>query len=255
MFNASDAVVRLGVGKNMVASIRYWLKAFGMTDSKGCLTDLSHYIFDSETGKDPFIEDLATLWILHFHLVYNLEATLYNWVFLGMQKERRVFDKENVVSYAKRRLTEAGRLNLFNQNTLKKDIGVLLQSYVLPRKPKAYDDYSALLIDLDLIRTDSDGKSFVFNQEGKRQIPWQIFLYSIITIKGKDNTVAYDQLQEVGLVFCMSDIEVIEMCKIIETMHPNDIRYSDTAGLRQLQFVNNLTTENILNEYYGKKDI
>ena len=172
-----------------------------------------------------------------------------------MQKERRVFDKENVVSYAKRRLTEAWRLNLFNQNTLKKDIGVLLQSYVVPRKPKAYDDYSALLIDLDLIRTDSDGKSFVFNQEGKRQIPWQIFLYSIITIKGKDNTVAYDQLQEVGLVFCMSDIEVIEMCKIIETMHPNDIRYSDTAGLRQLQFVNNLTTENILNEYYGKKDI
>lgn len=251
MFNDSDAVVRLGVGKNMVASIRYWLKAFGMTDSKGSLTDLSHYIFDSETGKDPFIEDLATLWILHFHLVCNYEATLYNWLFLDMQKERRTFDKENVVSYVKRRLTEVGKLNLFNQNTVKKDIGVLLQSYVLPRKPKAFDDYSTLLIDLDLIRTDADGKSYVFNQEGKRQVPWQVFLYAIMTIKGKDNTVAYDQLQEVGLIFCMSDIEVIEMCKTIETMHPNDIRYSDTAGLRQLQFVNNLTAENILNEYYG----
>ena len=94
MFNASDAVVRLGVGKNMVASIRYWLKAFGMTDSKGCLTDLSHYIFDSETGKDPFIEDLATLWILHFHLVYNLEATLYNWVFLVCRKNEEYLIKK-----------------------------------------------------------------------------------------------------------------------------------------------------------------
>ena len=251
MFNASDAVVRLGVGKNMVASIRFWLKVFGMTNNQGSLTNLSRYIFDSETGKDPFIEDLATLWILHFHLVCNLEATLYNWLFLGMQKERRAFDKENIVSYVRRRLTEVGKLNLFNQNTVKKDIGVLLQSYVLPKKTKAFDDYSALLIDLDLIRTDADGKSYVFNQEGKRQIPWQVFLYSILTIKGKDNTVDYDRLQELGLVFCMSDIEIIEMCKIIETKHPNDIRYSDTAGLRQLQFVNNLAAENILNEYYG----
>lgn len=29
-FNDADAVVRLGVGKNMVTSIRYWLRAFGL---------------------------------------------------------------------------------------------------------------------------------------------------------------------------------------------------------------------------------
>ncbi len=30
-FNKPEAVVHLGVGKNMVASIRFWLKAFGRT--------------------------------------------------------------------------------------------------------------------------------------------------------------------------------------------------------------------------------
>ena len=250
-FNDSDSVVRLGVGKNMVASIKYWMKVFGMTDNQGRLSDLSNYLLDTKVGKDPFIEDIGTLWILHFNIVCNLEATLYNWLFIGLQKERRDFDKDNVVSYVKRRLTEAGKQNLFNQNTVKKDISVLLQSYVLPRKPKAFDDYTALLIDLDLIRTDSDGKYYMFNQEGKRQIPWQVFLYAIIKAKGKDNSVDYDILQEVGLVFCMSDMEVIEMCKEIETRLPNDIRYSDTAGIRQLQFVNDLIAENILDEYYG----
>ena len=49
----------------------------------------------------------------------------------------------------------------------------------------------------------------------------------------------------------MSDMEVIEMCREIETRLPNDIRYSDTAGIRQLQFVNDLIAENILDEYYG----
>lgn len=250
-FNDSDSVVRLGVGKNMVASIKYWMKVFGMTDNQGRLSDLSNYLLDTKVGKDPFIEDIGTLWILHFNIVCNLEATLYNWLFIGLQKERRDFDKDNVVSYVKRRLTESGKQNLFNQNTVKKDIGVLLQSYVLPRKPKAFDDYTALLIDLDLIRTDSDGKYYMFNQEGKRQIPWPVFLYAIIKAKGKDNSVDYDILQEVGLVFCMNDMEVIDMCKEIETRLPNDIRYSDTAGIRQLLFVNDLIAENILDEYYG----
>ncbi len=31
-FNDADAVVRLGVGKNMVTSIRYWLRAFGLAN-------------------------------------------------------------------------------------------------------------------------------------------------------------------------------------------------------------------------------
>ena len=32
-FNSPDAVITLGVGKNMVASIRFWLRAFGITDN------------------------------------------------------------------------------------------------------------------------------------------------------------------------------------------------------------------------------
>lgn len=32
-FNSLDAVITLGVGKNMVASIRFWLRAFGVTEN------------------------------------------------------------------------------------------------------------------------------------------------------------------------------------------------------------------------------
>ena len=41
------------------------------------------------------------------------------------------------------------------------------------------------------------------------------------------------------------------MCKIIEAHHIDDIRYSDTAGIRQLQFINEISNERVLNEYYG----
>ena len=249
-FNAPDAVVQLGVGKNMVASIRFWMRVFGMTRNDEP-TSLAKYLFDTNKGKDPFIEDLGTLWLLHFLLVSSEEATLYNWLFVRFQKERKTFDRQNVVSFVHRLMVEEGKQSIYNENTVKKDIGVLLQNYVLPLKANAFDDYSALLIDLDLIRT-TDGKTYIFNIEGKRQIPWEIFLYAIIIYKGKDNTVSYDQLQDLGMMFCMNDMEVIDMCKTIESHKTNHVRYSDTAGIRQLQFINDINSEEILNEYYGK---
>lgn len=248
-FNAPDAVMQLGVGKNMVASIRYWMRAFGMTQNDELLP-IASYILDTENGKDPFMEDLGTLWLLHFLLVSSKEATLYNWLFTRLQKERKVFDRQNVTNFVHRLLIEDEKQNQYNENTIKKDIGTLLQNYVMPQKAKALDDYSALLLDLDLIRTE-DGKTYTFNIEGKRQLPWQIFLYAILKLKGTDNSVSYDLLQEIGLTFCMNDMEVIGMCKVIEAHHIDKVRYSDTAGIRQLQFINPMTCEEVLNEYYG----
>lgn len=249
-FNAPDAVVQLGVGKNMVASIRYWMKAFGMTKNDN-LTFIADYLFASDTGKDPFIEDLGTLWLLHYLLVSTGEATLYNILFTQLQRERRVFDYHHVLNIVKRKMLEDGKQNQYNENTVKKDLGTLLLNYVLPQKAKALDDYGALLIDLDLIRIEVDNKRFYFNIEGKRQIPWQIFLYAVIKTKGNDMAVSYDTLQEIGLMFCMSDIEVIEICNVIVEHYEGMISYSDVAGIRQLLFIKNFKEVDILNEYYG----
>lgn len=249
-FNSPDSVVKLGVGKNMVASIRYWMRSFGLTKNDELQT-IADYLFDTNNGKDPFIEDLGTLWLLHFLLVSTGEATLYNIIFTQLQRERKVFDRQHVLNLVKRIMTEEGKQSLFNENTVKKDIGTLLLNYILPQKAKTLDDYNALLIDLDIIRINADGKSYLFNIEGKRQLPWQIFLYAILTQKGNDNTVSYDLLQEIGLMFCMNDMEVIEMCKTIESYQNDKVRYTDTAGIRQLQFLKEISSEGVLNEYYG----
>lgn len=249
-FNSPDAVVKLGVGKNMVASIRYWMRVFGLTKNDELLP-IASYLFSSEDGKDQFVEDLGTLWLLHFLLVSTGEATLYNLLFTQLQRERKSFDRQHVISYVKRTMIEEGRQNQFNENTIKTDVGTLLLNYVLPQKSKALDDYNSLLIDLDILRIDTDGKNYYFNIEGKRQIPWQIFLFAVIRAKGKDMTVSYDTLQELGLIFCMNDMEVIEMCKTIVEHHEDKIAYSDVAGIRQLHILNSLKEEDVLNEYYG----
>ena len=247
-FNDSNAVVDLGVGKNMVSSIRYWLKSFGLYDGNG-LTPLAHYVFDTESGKDPFIEDLGTLWLLHYLLVSSREATLYYLTFTKFQRERKQFERSHLINYVKRYMTEVGRQKMYNENTTKKDVGVLLLNYVLPKDSTSSEDYSSLLIDLDLIHVTST-RSYYFNTEGKRAVIPEIFLYAIVDRKQGELSVSYDMLQDIGLIFCMSDMEVIDMLKKLSVMCPK-VHYSDVAGVRQLQFTEDITTHQVLESYYS----
>lgn len=255
-FNVPEAVVDLGVGKNMVASIRYWFKAFGI--SKDIDTNwLADYIFDTMTGKDPYVEDLGTLWILHFLLVYTGEASIYNMFFSEFQIERRVFNREQVISFIKRKMIEGGKGNLYNENTVKKDVGVLLQNYCLPHNSQSNEEYTTLLMDLDLLRqadkTDKDDKKvyYYFNVDGKRQVIPEIFLFALLIVKNKsDNTIPYDTLYELGLMFCMDNLEVIDMLKLLSETYSDSLTYSDVAGIRQLQFTKQMDAKQVLDKYY-----
>ena len=253
-WNEADSVVKLGVGKNMVASIRYWMRAFGLTQNDA-LTDIADYIFDTDSGKDPFIEDLGTLWLLHYLLVSTGEATLYKLLFTRFQRERLTFEREHLVSFVKRTMTEDGKIKTYNENTVKKDVGVLLQNYVQPQRMQSMEDYSSLLIDLDLIRQSADGKQYVLNVEGKRQLPLVILLYAIAKEKGDDNSVDYDTLQSIGNMFCLNDMELITMLMAIQVKFPDLLRYSDTAGLRQVQFLKQVSPNEVLTYYYDDEKV
>ena len=252
-FNSPEAVIGLGVGKNMVASIRFWLRCFGITENDES-TWLGDYLFDESKGKDRFLEDIATLWLLHFNLVFSEEATLYKMFFCGVQRERTHFEREQVLTYVKLRMVEANKMTLFNANTVKKDIGVLLQNYLLPRKAQSNEDFSSLLIDLDLIRQSSEGKGYYFNVDGKRKVTKEIFLYGLLKLKEQegDNTISFDTIQErIGLVFCMQDFETIEMLKQLAIDYCKYLAYSEVAGIKQVQFTKDLDVKQVLDDYYG----
>ncbi|MCP4106968.1 MAG: DUF4007 family protein [Desulfobacteraceae bacterium] len=77
IFDRDDAIEKIGVGKNMVRSIRFWCMAFKVIESKesdqprisGSLkpTQFGEALL-SEDGWDPYLEDPASLWLLHWKL-------------------------------------------------------------------------------------------------------------------------------------------------------------------------------------------
>ncbi len=122
-FAADDAPVRLGVGNNMVRSIRYWLRAFGLTDEEERLTEFAHLLFDSQSGFDPFLEDQATLWLLHRQLVITRHASTYWLIFNELRRRRPEFSADDFVYYVTKVKAESEKFTA-NADTLANDFKV-----------------------------------------------------------------------------------------------------------------------------------
>lgn len=250
-FLDNDAVIKLGVGKNMVASIRYWMKAFGLTVNDQ-LTLLADYIFNKDTGCDMYLEDINTLWLLHYNLVSNRVASLYYLLFVDYQREKKEFDRELLTNYIKRRCSVPEQKNVYNENTVKKDVGVLLHNYVAPESLNSLEDFSGLLINLNLLcRIEKD--SYAFIETNAKAFDSAIILYAILEAGAQDPTLSFDKIQEMSLIFGLSVSQFIEIVRGMESKHPTLFHYSETSGVRNIQFTGKVMDKfAALTRYYYK---
>jgi len=258
-FNNESAVIGLGVGKNMVSSISYWLKAFGIVDINNETTDLGHFIFHDKKGVDPYMESLATTWLLHLSLIKTNKASIYNLFFNEFRKGRTDFTKEQFLNFIKRRMEDQNQKN-FNPNTINSDISVFIRNYLKPSyketKIDIEEDFSSLMIDLDLLKShkseNSEGKLVDWYQvENKLQVdlPAELVLYAILDNETYGKSIPFKELlvgyNSPGAVFALNEDGLYSK---IETMVKNhkELTYTETAGERQIQIQGSLNKWDIL---------
>jgi len=255
-FSDDDAVVALGVGKNMVNSIRYWMKAFDLVDENEQPNPFAHDLF-GENGKDPYLEDDGTIWLLHYRLVTTGNATLYSLFFNEFRKERIEFTKEQLLNFLKRKCDEE-RITV-SENSLNADIDVLIKTYLRPKKKtkNIEDDFSGLLIDFDLVQEfDKSGEHAWYRVESKDRetIPLEIVLYAIIDQESGNVSISLRKLlnddNSVGMVYALNESGLMKKIEAIIDQYSNII-FTDDAGIRELQFTEPLDKDNILMRYYG----
>ena len=256
-FNDEDAVVQLGVGKNMVSSIRFWLKAFNIIDNKDIPTEFGKRLFDDETGYDPFLEDEASLWLLHYQLVKNGFASIYSIIFNEFRKEKLFFNKETFGNYVKRIGESNPDLN-FNENTVAKEFIVFANIYKSdPESKDVEDSFSGILSEIELLKTTGKGKDeqfFIENSE-RDNLPETIILYSILDNPNYGNSISLNSLEfdlnSPGSIFAINRSGL--MNKISDIVNEfKDITFTDQAGIKELQFKNKVDATKILDLYYGK---
>ena len=256
-FNNEDAVVQLGVGKNMVSSIRFWLKAFNIIDHKDIQTEFGKRLFDNEYGYDPYLEDEASLWLLHYQLVKSSFASIYSIIFNEFRREKLFFNKETYSNYIKRIGESNPDLN-FNENTVAKDFIVFANLYKNDAANKDVEDsFSGILSEIELLKTTGKGKDeqFYIENAERDNLPEAIVLFAILDNPNYGNSISMNSLEfdmnSPGSIFALNRSGLLN--KISEILSKfKDITFTDQAGIKELQFKNKSDAYKILDTYYGK---
>jgi hypothetical protein len=259
-FNDADAVVKLGVGKNMVDAIRYWMRAFGLTNEDDELLAVAHELLHPD-GYDPYIEDNATLWYLHYLLVKTGRASIYHLVFNELRKEGFSFSKAQLQQFINRRAIEFGAKSALNATTLEADLTMFIRSYAPSGKEKdKYDieeESAGLLQDLGLLTiSKTDGIRYHIENIERREIPWQVVLRVILENEHFGETISFNDLEVApdspGLVFALNEKSLYHKIEEMQEHFPNAIVYSSTAGNRVLTIKKELINlDEVMQKYYG----
>jgi len=243
LFVADDALVILGVGKNMVRSIRYWCEATEIVervDKKGNarVTEFGDRLLGPE-GWDPYLEDPGTLWLLHWRLVRNpFRSSTWYLAFTRWSSER--FTREHLVDYIGRLVASEQPRTQTTRASLRRDVEVFLRTYTPSRMRRDLppeDTFDCPLVELGLIRDRDDGVC-EFVRGPKPTLPDMIFLHALMdywdsTAPGQE-TLSFESTLygagSPGAAFRLSENALAERLERLPSW--TNFGYDDTAGLR-----------------------
>jgi len=272
IFLRDDAPIRLGVGKNMARSIRYWCSAFKVLEEKSgatnsrlrnsanrglWATDLGSK-FLSDDGWDPFLEDPASLWLLHWNLL-KPPSLATAWYFTFNCFRQIEFSAEELfLALCEYRENLSTRVA---DSSLKKDITCILRMYVEqdPKVGPNEDTLDCPFTELGLLYAAGNSKSYLFQVGAKGNLPAEIIVSACLEFSSwvgqKQRTIAVSRLtfdaDSPGLVFKLSESAITSALEKVASTS-DSIMLSDTAGLIQLSYTQDPTmlAEDILDKYY-----
>jgi len=248
-FSRDDALVTLGVGKNMVQSIRHWLLMSGVAeDAPGTR---GRELYPSKLGKalfggpdnegwDPYLEDIATLWLLHWGLAAPA-GKAYSWVWTFNVHREYEFSRESLVESVISALPESYRESK-SWGTIARDIDCLLHTYVTPeRKAGADDEIDCPLQQLHLIEP-CYARHFRFQLGPKPSLPNYIFYYAMLCFwqwrQGDSTALSVWDLTYAegspGMVFKLDEDSILSYLDDIEPLTEGKYSFQDTALVRQV---------------------
>lgn len=264
VFSGPDAIARFGVGKNMVASMRHWAIATGIIEAAPrpkhiVTTTLGQLIFD-EQGLDPFMEEPATLWLIHWHLCGRATKTTWFWAFHHCPSIS--FERETLITGIKN-LAEVREWTKAAENTIRRDVACFIRTYVAHSAPgnASYEEsLDSPLTELGLIRPNGRRDEFRFVRGPKPSLGPGVFCYAVTDFWNRyfsnANTLSFEALNhEPGCparVFMLEENDMVDMLAVLEESTNGVYSWSETAGLKQLIRNERLGTDEALK--YVKRD-
>jgi hypothetical protein len=238
-FAAEEAIVRFGVGKNMVRAIRHWALALGVIEPEGGGFGVSERgrLLLAEGGADPYLEDPASLWLFHWWLCRE-EGPCTLWHFVFGHWTGGALDPASVLPAVERWVRERGA-EPPSAATLRRDLHCLLGTYA-PGRGRAEDAAGSPLVALGLIAEGEGGA--VLQRRPRLALPPEVFAYAVLDFwdrvaPGRATLDVGRVLHEragPGRILFLSEDRAFALVDALEREGDPPFTYRDAAGLRQL---------------------
>ncbi len=141
-FRRNDSIVKLGVGKNMVNSIKFWSLAFKVTEATkdGLATTKYGDAIFGESGIDPYLERPETLWLLHWMLLSRPCRVPVWWIILNDMASVRI--KVSYLHHAvPQKVYASSEFDGPSENSIKRDISVFTHMYTTKQDRLTPEEY------------------------------------------------------------------------------------------------------------------
>lgn len=262
--NENKACDLLGIGTNMVKSMRYWLNATGMIFEDGKRQQYISSIGEIINEYDPYFEERGTNYIVHYLLASNkVEATAWWWFF--NEYKGSIIDKPQFIEeFAEFCFVHGNDKRVVSQRVLESEFNTLMSTY--------YSDYNDLenldpeetkicpLVELRLVssikgmRKQEREKEFKKTMPDKDDIhPW--IVYAVIAKKQEELNMDEIHISEllsgennIGKIFNLDRSTIFYIIEKIERL--GLIKITRTAGLDVIHIKRKVAFEECLRAYY-----
>ncbi len=255
--NEEQAMVDLGVGKNMVRSIRFWSQAAGVVRTRKedgySLTKFGVALL-GERGHDPFLEDIRTLWLIHWELATDIANPLLAWDYLlNRWQEPELVPSAVLKALQREVMKENGGPSPV---TLEQHFETFLHTYVPTRGRKGEvqeDNLDCPLVELELIVKIGDreldssvGKRepiYTFRRDEKPEITPELFAFCLHDFwQKRHNSESTLPFREVahghgspGQVFKLPEEDVRARVEDLGRQTDGYLTFGESANLQQLR--------------------
>ena len=268
IFLSQDASLVLGVGKNMVSSIKYWLGAYQILDFSETIPSQTKFGEILEY-HDPYLENSVSLWLLHWKLCTNpSKATLYYWFFNCYKKNK--FTKIEVLNDLNLWLDDIGSKKI-SAATLQRDVLLLLKTF--SSSPEETKNFEELLenpfYSLNLLSRNNDG-SYSSAYEPRDSINSTLLGFCILEIFNATSTKdLFDNVKKrtqmpvgeflneqpsISRIFRINESFFYQLLDDLVKEYPNIFGFNETAGQRIIELKKQDIDENdFAKELYKNK--
>lgn len=247
----------LGIGANMVKALRYWLQAVGLTEEPPSgtrtqsFTEFGQLVFDN----DKFIEEIGTLYLLHYKMVSNVKFATAWYIFFNEFNMTEI-TKEDFVIAVNSYLSKIGET--VASRSIEDDFACIINTYLPrfksnPNKISPENNIDCPFGELGLI--DFMNKNKKIYRKSKPSVnsfdPWVILAVIFDRANGNTEVPLNDLLttpSNIGKVFNLDAISMLDILHRVEKT--GMIKIIRTAGLDIIQIKEQMSFEQCVKKYY-----